>query len=93
MPEVVEKTNLRTFGDHQDGRHFLFFSESCIEPRSRGVRELLELLDLEARRQRLLQLLCLLLVRDLQGVEEPRAAHLGWTWCVAEGENNRGAGL
>ena len=36
----------------------------------------LELLDLEAGGQRLLQLLCLLLVRDLESVEKPGAAHL-----------------
>ena len=51
--------------------------EPAPAPASLRAKELLELLDLEARRQRLLQLLRLLLVRDLQGVEEPRAAHLG----------------
>ena len=33
--------------------------------------------DLQARGQRLLQLLSLLLVSDLQGVQEPRAPYLG----------------
>jgi hypothetical protein len=39
---------------------------------------LLELLNLEAGRQRLLQLLGLLLVRDDEGVEEAGATNLKW---------------
>merc|ERR1740123_196499 len=50
------------------------FSSAKIQ--SISSRDLLQLLHLQTRGQRLLQLLCLLLVSDLEGVEEARAADL-----------------
>merc|ERR550534_92392 len=57
------------------GVYFSTFIHLCRNTSQIG-RDLLQLLDLETRGQRLLQLLGLLLVGDLKGVEEARAADL-----------------